>query len=209
MEENKQPSILELFKKIEESNNRVGQELHQFNQSHALILEKLQEKKDSLDDQSLKMLDLGRAITEDIAAGYKNTLENQREIFKKFGEKITTTPINIGLSEKDLQHLKTAENLMQRFWKIPLILSIISLIVAGITSFLALNFYEKSVQGKEAFLSEQEKNGFILVNKNDYSGIEYNSRMTKKWIVENPKDSDKFLKWLQKQEQEKTNLKQK
>ena len=116
--------------------------------------------------------------------------------------------VTVGLSVQDQNLIKKVESIFIRFWKLPVFLLIISLVISGITSYLAVNFYSASVKSKEDLLSEYAKNGYTITKKENLENIIYNNDRFNEWVKENPNDSKSFKLWLNKQqEQEKQNKK--
>lgn len=116
--------------------------------------------------------------------------------------------ISVSLSAQDQSKINKIESIFNRFWKLPLFLLIISLMISGITSYLAVNFYSASVKSKEDLLSEYAKNGYTITKKENLDNLSYNNERFNEWVKENPNDSKSFKLWLnKKQEQEKQNKK--
>ena len=116
--------------------------------------------------------------------------------------------ISVSLSAQDQNKINKIESIFNRFWKLPVFLLIISLVISGITSYLAVNFYSTSVKSKEDLLSEYAKNGYTITKKENLDNLIYNNDRFNEWVKENPNDSKSFKLWLNKQqEQEKQNKK--
>jgi hypothetical protein len=154
-------------------------------------LEKFQEfseNQSNLTNQIATMKKLGEAINIDISQTYQT---NRSSFIKEIETSLDKTKnISLSLSEKDERRINKVENIFTRFWKIPIWIGFLSALVAGITTFLAVKFYSESVKGKEQFVEDLNKQGYIIAEKKEFEELKYNDGLVKNWAQKNPKDSE-------------------
>ena len=106
-------------------------------------------------------------------------------------------------SQQDQQKINNLERRIRQFWKLPAIISLASILIAGITTYSAFNFYSTSVKSKQEILSDYAKDGYTLTKKKDVENLIYTNDLLNQWVKENPKDSEHFKLWVnQKQRKE-------
>lgn len=195
-----------LLEEIHTSNQLIQQEFKTFNLKQEQFISQISEKGKDLQNHTETMEKLSLAINRDISKSYQQNREDFKRIIDAGTEKIQS--VTVGLSVQDQNLIKKVESIFIRFWKLPVFLLIISLVISGITSYLAVNFYSASVKSKEDLLSEYAKNGYTITKKENLENIIYNNDRFNEWVKENPNDSKSFKLWLNKQqEQEKQNKK--
>lgn len=174
---NSSNALLELFQKIEVGNSKVLEKFQEFSENQS-----------NLTNQIATMKKLGEAINIDISQTYQT---NRSSFIKEIETSLDKTKnISLSLSEKDERRINKVENIFTRFWKIPIWIGFLSALVAGITTFLAVKFYSESVKGKEQFVEDLNKQGYIIAEKKEFEELKYNDGLVKNWAQKNPKDSE-------------------
>lgn len=195
-----------LLEEIHISNQLIQQEFKTFTLNQEQFIFQISEKGKDLQNHTETIEKLSQAINRDISKSYQQNREDLKQIMEAQTEKIKS--ISVSLSAQDQSKINKIESIFNRFWKLPVFLLIISLVISGITSYLAVNFYSASVKNKEDLLSEYAKNGYTITKKENLENLIYNNDRFNEWVKENPNDSKSFKLWLNKQqEQEKQNKK--
>lgn len=195
-----------LLEEIHVSNQLIQQEFKTFNLNQEQFISQISEKGKDLQNHTETIEKLSQAINRDISKSYQQNREDLKQIMEAGAEKIKS--ISVSLSAQDQNKINKIESIFNRFWKLPVFLLIISLVISGITSYLAVNFYSASVKSKEDLLSEYAKNGYTITKKENLDNLIYNNDRFNEWVKENPNDSKSFKLWLNKQQdQEKQNKK--
>lgn len=195
-----------LLEEIHISNQLIQQEFKTFTLNQEQFISQISEKGKDLQNHTKTIEKLSQAINRDISKSYQQNREDLKQIMEAGTEKIKS--ISVSLSAQDQSKINKIESIFNRFWKLPVFLLIISLVISGITSYLAVNFYSASVKSKEDLLSEYAKNGYTITKKENLENLIYNNDRFNEWVKDNPNDSKSFKLWLNKQqEQEKQNKK--
>ena len=195
-----------LLEEIHVSNQLIQQEFKTFTLNQEQFISQISEKGKDLQNHTETIEKLSQAINRDISKSYQQNREDLKQIMEAGTEKIKS--ISVSLSAQDQNKINKIESIFNRFWKLPVFLLIISLVISGIASYLAVNFYSASVKSKEDLLSEYAKNGYTITKKENLENLIYNNDRFNEWVKDNPNDSKSFKLWLNKQqEQEKQNKK--
>lgn len=197
MEEESKPKptdLPSLLQEIIKGNKTIISELEKFSNDTEELQKKLHSKEEENGRESATMQKIGEAINRDLAKTYHDNRKQLQEILQETKEK--AGKITVSLKEQDQQKINKLERLIKQFWKLPAIISLASVLIAGITSYLAFNFYSKSVKSKQEMLSEYAENGYILAKKKDVDNLIYNNDLLDQWIKENPNDSKHFKLWV-------------
>lgn len=105
--------------------------------------------------------------------------------------------IKVGLYEPTQQNIKRLENFIKRFWMVPVILLFISMVTAGATTYLAVNFYKESIKPKQEIISDYTTELLkenAIVSKDDEKSL---SDMIK-WFKKTPNNRNAFNTWKKK-----------
>ena len=197
MEEESKPKPTDLpglLQEIIKGNKTIISELEKFSNDTEELQKKLHLKEEENGRESTTMQKIGEAINRDLAKIYHDNRRELQEILQETKEKAGN--ISVRLQEQDQQKINKLEKLITRFWKLPAIVSLVSVLITGITSYLAFNFYSTSVKSKQEILSEYAKDGYTLTKKKDLNYLINKSELLDQWVNENPKDSDAFKIWV-------------
>lgn len=204
MEEESKPKpadLPSLLQEIIKGNKTIISELGKFSNDTEELQKKLHLKEEENGRESATMQKIGEAINRDLSKTYHDNRKQLQEILQQIKEKASN--FTVSLKEQDQLKINNLERRIRQFWKFPAIISLASVLIAGITSYLAFSFYSTSVKSKQEILSEYAKNGYTLTKKKDVDNLIYNNDLVNQWVKENPKDSDKFKLWVnQKQKKE-------
>lgn len=189
----------ELLKHIVKNTESIQKESQELNNSKNEFLQKVETIGFGLDQKIEEIKNLSAGINRDIAKTYQQEKSEINTFFD--GRMQEFSKISFNLSEKDRKQLQKADGLLQKWWKLPIIISVISLLFSILLGFLAVKFYSESVKSKEELKEEiakemQAKN-LIWIEKGEWNQLKENTELVKLWSEKNPKDSkslDSFIK---------------
>lgn len=206
MEEESKPKptdLPSLLQEIIKGNKTIISELEKFSNDTEELQKKLHSKEEENGRESATMQKIGEAINRDLAKTYHDNRRRLQELFQQNKEK--ASDFTVSLKEQDQLKINKLEKLISRFWKLLAIISLASLLIAGITSYLAVNFYSTSVKSKQEILSEYAKDGYTLTKKKDVENLIYTNDLLHQWVKENPKDSEPFKLWVNEKQRKEQN----
>lgn len=109
--------------------------------------------------------------------------------------------VSFNLSEKDRKQLQKADGVLQKWWKFPVLISVVSLLISLLLGFLAVKFYSSSVKSKEEIKGdiarEMQSKNLIWIEKGEWNKLKEDAELVKLWSEKNPKDSkslESFIK---------------
>lgn len=189
----------ELLKHILKNAESIQKESRDSNASKNELLQKVEIITLGLEQKIEEIKNLSAGINRDIAKTYQQEKSEINTFFD--GRMQEFSKISFNLSEKDRKQLQKADGLLQKWWKLPIIISVISLLFSILLGFLAVKFYSESVKSKEELKEEiakemQAKN-LIWIEKGEWNQLKENTELVKLWSEKNPKDSkslDSFIK---------------
>lgn len=179
--EQKNP-LLQTLENIISGNEEIKGQLDEFSRLQEQLLARLTEKEVRLCRESSTLETLGRDISSKIEKKSQENAAKLQEILDTGMEKFKN--IELGFTEKDRTSLDKVENTVRSFWKMPVIISVVSLLIAALTTFMALRFYRESVKSKEEVRSDI-LTGWNSQGKRLVDGDEWNALKNERVIVQN------------------------
>ena len=189
----------ELLKHILKNAESIQKESRDSNASKNELLQKVEIITLGLEQKIEEIKNLSAGINRDIAKTYQQEKSEMNTFFDSRLQEFSNVSFN--LSEKDRKQLQKADGVLQKWWKFPVLISIVSLLISILLGFLAVKFYSSSVKSKEELKEEiakemQAKN-LIWIEKGEWNQLKKNTELVKLWSEKNPKDSkslDSFIK---------------
>lgn len=189
-EEPKNP-LLAALETIISGNEEIKLQQQKISQDQAQILQGFSEKENQLKKESSELENLSQKISEDIQSGSIENLTKIQNLFDTEHEKLKSVEFKISGQDRNL--LNKIERIFQQYWKLPVIVAAISLLTAGLTSFLAIRFYSESVKSREELKQdlalELKATNKTIVDKKQWDKYSERERLIELWSQENPKDS--------------------
>jgi hypothetical protein len=191
--EQKNP-LLQTLEGILSGNEEIRDKLGTFTQIQQQLLSRLIEKETRLDRESAAIERLSKDISSKIVDNNRDNQSRLQEVFDTGLDKFRK--IELGLSEKDRSSIEKIENIFRRFWKVPATISVVSLLMAALTTFMALKFYRESIKSKEEVRAEilagWNSQGKRLVDGDEWSALN-NERVIVQSFVRDDKSGGKAL----------------
>lgn len=189
----------ELLKHILINARSIQSEVKNFNQSKESIIEQVRTTSLGLEEKAKEIENLSSAVSKNIVDSYKKQQFESKQIFEARLEEFKSIPFN--LSERDRKQIQKAETTFQKWWKLPVILVVCSLLITLLTSFLAVKFYKESVKSKQELkqdiAKEMQQKNLIWIEKGEWDKAKEEKDLVKMWSEKNPKDSkslESFIK---------------
>lgn len=189
-EESKNP-LLAALETIISGNEEIKLQQQKISQNQEHILQGISEKENRLEKESAALENLSKKISADIQTGSRENLDKIQNLFNTEHEKLKSVEFKISGQDRNL--LNKVERIFQQFWKFPVIVAVASLLIAALTSFLAIRFYSESVKSREELKQdlamELKATNKIIVGKNEWDKFSERERLIELWKKENPNDS--------------------
>ena len=189
-EEGKNP-LLSALETIISGNEEIKLQQQKISQNQEQILRGISEKENRLEKESAALENLSKKISADIQSGSRENLEKIQNLFNTEHEKLKSVEFKISGQDRNL--INRIDRIFQQYWKLPVIVATISLLMAGLTSFLAVRFYSESVKSREELKQdlamELKATNKIIVDKKQWDKYSERERLIELWSQENPKDS--------------------
>lgn len=189
-EESKNP-LLSALETIISGNEEIKLQQQKISLNQEQILQGFSGKENQLKQESLALVNLSQKISADIQSGSRENLDKIQNLFDTEHEKLKSVEFKISGQDRNL--LNKVERIFQQYWKLPVIVAAISLLMAGLTSFLAIRFYSESVKSREELKQdlamELKATNKIIVGKNEWDKHSERERLIELWKKENPNDS--------------------
>jgi len=153
------------------------------------------ETKASIEDYMNVSSELEQSVSTltNIISETSRAYQKENEIFKKTVSQIPKI-ITAELSQQSIEALRKSNLVWVIFGTIFLTFLIILL-----SGNFAFKWYSESIRSKselrQEILSEFEKDGNQLYQKDDIQQLKNNTELVQKWIDKNPKDAEKFLRF--------------
>lgn len=174
--------LLQTLEGILSGNEEIKEQMESYSRTQEQLLYRLSEKEARLSRESSTLETLGRDISSKIEKKSQENAAKLQEILDTGMEKFKN--IELGFTEKDRTSLDKVENTVRSFWKMPVIISVVSLLIAALTTFMALRFYKESVKSKEEVRSDI-LTGWNSQGKRLVDGDEWNALKNERVIVQN------------------------
>lgn len=189
----------ELLKHILKNAESIQKESQESNASKNELLQKVEIINLGLDQKIEEIKNLSAGINRDIAKTYQQEKSEMNTFFDSRMQEFNKVSFN--LSEKDRKQLQKADGVLQKWWKFPVIISVVSLLTSLLLGFLAVNFYSSSVKSKEEIKGdiarEMQSKNLIWIEKGEWNKLNEDAELVKLWSEKNPKDSkslESFIK---------------
>lgn len=189
-EEPKNP-LLAALETIISGNEEIKLQQQKISQNQEQILQSFSGKENQLKQESSELENLSKKISADIQLESRENLTKIQNLFDTEHEKLKSVEFKISGQDRNL--INRIERIFQQYWKLPVIVATISLLMAGLTSFLAVRFYSESVKSREELKQdlamELKATNKIIVDKKQWDKYSERERLIELWSQENPKDS--------------------
>lgn len=189
----------ELLKHIVKNTESIQKESQELNNSKNEFLQKIETIGFSLDQKIEEIKNLSAGINRDIVKTYQQEKSEMNTFFDSRLQEFSNVSFN--LSEKDRKQLQKADGVLQKWWKFPVLISIVSLLISILLGFLAVKFYSSSVKSKEEIKGdiarEMQSKNLIWIEKGEWNKLKEDAELVKLWSEKNPKDSkslESFIK---------------
>jgi len=191
--EQKNP-LLQTLEGILSGNEEIREQMGAFTQIQQQLLKRLIEKEARLNRESAAIESLSTDISSKIDKKNQENISKLQDVLDTGVEKFQK--LELGLTEKDRGSLDKVENIFRKFWKVPVVISVVSLLVAALTTFMAVKFYRESVRSKGEIRSEILANwnsqGNKLVDRDEWDALN-NERVIVRSFVRDNKSGGKAL----------------
>jgi hypothetical protein len=194
-----QMELYELLIEIAKSTKRIQKEFQETNESKNSFLNKIEMITLKLDTKIEEIKNLSAVINRDIAKTYQQEKSEMNTFFDSRLQEFSNVSFN--LSEKDRKQLQKADGVLQKWWKFPVLISVVSLLISLLLGFLAVKFYSSSVKSKEEIKGdiarEMQSKNLIWIEKGEWNKLKEDAELVKLWSEKNPKDSkslESFIK---------------
>lgn len=189
-EEPKNP-LLAALETIISGNEEIKLQQKKISQNQEQILQSFSGKENQLKQESSELENLSKKISADIQLESRENLTKIQNLFDTEHEKLKSVEFKISGQDRNL--INRIDRIFQQYWKLPVIVATISLLMAGLTSFLAVRFYSESVKSREELKQdlamELKATNKIIVDKKQWDKYSERERLIELWSQENPKDS--------------------
>lgn len=189
-EEPKNP-LLAALETIISGNEEIKLQQQKISQNQEQILQSFSGKENQLKQESSELENLSKKISADIQLESRENLTKIQNLFDTEHEKLKSVEFKISGQDRNL--INRIDRIFQQYWKLPVIVATISLLMAGLTSFLAVRFYSESVKSREELKQdlamELKATNKIIVDKKQWDKYSERERLIELWSQENPKDS--------------------
>ena len=189
----------ELLKHIVKNTESIQKESQELNNSKNEFLQKVETIGFGLDQKIEEMKNLSAVMNRDIAKTYQQEKSEMNTFFDSRLQEFSNVSFN--LSEKDRKQLQKADGVLQKWWKFPVLISVVSLLISLLLGFLAVKFYSSSVKSKEEIKGdiarEMQSKNLIWIEKGEWNKLKEDAELVKLWSEKNPKDSkslESFIK---------------
>jgi hypothetical protein len=189
----------ELLKHIVKNTESIQKESQELNNSKNEFLQKVETIGFGLDQKIEEIKNLSAVINRDIAKTYQQEKSEMNTFFDSRMQEFSNVSFN--LSEKDRKQLQKADGVLQKWWKFPVLISVVSLLISLLLGFLAVKFYSSSVKSKEEIKGdiarEMQSKNLIWIEKGEWNKLKEDAELVKLWSEKNPKDSkslESFIK---------------
>ena len=189
----------ELLKHIVKNTESIQKESQELNNSKNEFLQKVETIGFGLDQKIEEIKNLSAVINRDIAKTYQQEKSEMNTFFDSRLQEFSNVSFN--LSEKDRKQLQKADGVLQKWWKFPVLISVVSLLISLLLGFLAVKFYSSSVKSKEEIKGdiarEMQSKNLIWIEKGEWNKLKEDAELVKLWSEKNPKDSkslESFIK---------------
>lgn len=173
--------LLQTLEGILSGNEEIREQLGAFSEVQKQLLARLIEKEARLNRESSNIETLSRDISSEIDKKNQENAAKLQVVLDTGVEKFQN--IELGLTEKDRTSLDKVENTVRSFWQLPVIISVVSLLMSALTTFMALRFYRESVKSKEEVRSDI-LTGWNSQGKRLVDGDEWNALKNERVIVQ-------------------------
>ena len=191
--EQKNP-LLQTLEGILSGNEEIRDRLGEFSRLQEQLLARLTEKEARLNCESSTLETLSRDISSKIEKKNQENADKLQDVIETGVEKFQK--LELGLTENDRGLLDKIENIFRKFWKVPVIISVVSLLVASLATFMALKFYGESVRSKgevrSDILAGWDRQGKRLVDGDEWNALK-NERVIVQSFVRDNKSGGKAL----------------
>lgn len=194
-----QMELYELLIEIAKSTKSIQKEFQESNESKNSFLNKIEMITLKLDTKIEEIKNLSAVINRDIAKTYQQEKSEMNTFFDSRLQEFSNVSFN--LSEKDRKQLQKADGVLQKWWKFPVLISVVSLLISLLLGFLAVKFYSSSVKSKEEIKGdiarEMQSKNLIWIEKGEWNKLKEDAELVKLWSEKNPKDSkslESFIK---------------
>lgn len=144
--------------------------------------------------------ELYREVNSRVETNFKVAMQGYQTNFQKLIENSKLTSLN--LNDSDRKSLQDTTEQIKNLRKLRYFdFGIIALlaIVMILSGYFTTQFYKSSIQTKseirQEILSEMENEGKAIFEIKDFDQLKHNTELMNKWIKNNPKDADGFLKF--------------
>ena len=189
-DEPKKP-LLAALETIISGNEEIKLQKKKISQNQEQILQSFSGKENQLKQESSELENLSKKISADIQLESRENLTKIQNLFDTEHEKLKSVEFKISGQDRNL--INRIDRIFQQYWKLPVIVATISLLMAGLTSFLAVRFYSESVKSREELKQdlamELKATNKIIVDKKQWDKYSERERLIELWSQENPKDS--------------------
>lgn len=184
--------LLQTLEDIRSGNNEIKEQMGSYSQKQEQLLSLLSEKEQRLGRETVALEALGRNISSEIDRKSRENTARLQEAMDAGLEKIRN--VELGLNEKDTGRLDKVEGIFRKYWLVPVGISMISVLFAFLTVFMALGFYRESVKSKgevrSDILSAWNSQGKRLVDGDEWNALK-NERVIVQSFVRNNKAGGK------------------
>lgn len=186
--------LLQILEDIYSGNKEIQEQLGKFTEVHKLLLSRISEKEVQLNQWSKDIENMGSSIATEIDQNNRENTTRLQEILDAGLENFRN--VELGITEKDRNSLGKIEDIFKKYWMLPVIICICSLLMAVLTSFMVIKFYRESVKSKgeirSEILSSWHNQGKILVDGNEWNALK-NERVIVRSFVRDNKAGGKAL----------------
>lgn len=186
-EESKNP-LLAALETIISGNEEIKLQQQKISQNQEHILQGISTKENRLEKENAALENLSKKISADIQTGSRENLDKIQNLFNTEHEKLKSVEFKISGQDRNL--INKIESIFKKYWIVPVIIAVISLLLAGLTTYAALKFYQESVKSKGE-LRETLINNWRSQNKRLVDDDEWNALINERIIIQNfVKDND-------------------
>lgn len=190
-----QKNILQqILEDIRSGNNEIKEQVVGYSERQEHILSQLSEKEQRLSRASAALEALARDISSEIDRKSHENSAKLQEVFDVELNKIRS--VELGLNEKDRVLVDKVDSIFQKYWLVPVGISMVSVLIVFLTFFMALRFYRESVRSKGEIRSEilagWNSQGKMLVGQDEWNALK-NERVIVRSFVRDNKSGGKAL----------------
>lgn len=179
--------LLQTLEDIRSGNNEIKEQMGTYSKKQEQLLSLLSEKEQRLGRETVALEALGRNISSEIDRKSRENTARLQEAMDAGLEKIRN--VELGLNEKDTGRLDKVEGIFRKYWLVPVGISMISVLFAFLTVFMALRFYRESVKSKgevrSDILSAWNSQGKRLVDGDEWNALKNERVIVQSFVRDN------------------------